>query len=96
MLLTAQLQEELTIWLFDKKNIVFCSSTGMEEWLIMVENNAMLRRKSMELLEELTQILRRIIGSGDEQSLNRLQETIRDLYMKVVTNPLTDFTNLIV
>jgi hypothetical protein len=68
----------------------------MEEWLIMVENNAMLRRKSMELLEELTQILRRIIGSGDEQSLNRLQETIRDLYMKVVTNPLTDFTNLIV
>ena len=28
----------------------------------------------------LTEILQRIIGSGDEQSLNRLRETIRALY----------------
>jgi hypothetical protein len=46
---------------------------------MMAEKNAELRRKSMELLEELTHILRRIIGSGDEQSLSRLQKTIRAL-----------------
>ena len=46
---------------------------------MMSEKNAELRRKSMELLAELTHILRRIIGSGDEQSLNRLQETISAL-----------------
>jgi hypothetical protein len=42
----------------------------------MAEKNAMLRRQSMELLKELTEILQRIIGSGDEQSLSRLRETI--------------------
>ena len=46
----------------------------------MVEKNAMLRRKSMELLKELTEILQRIIGSRDEQSFRRVQETIRTLY----------------
>lgn len=46
----------------------------------MAEKNAMLRRQSMELLKELTEILQRIIGSGDEQSLSRLRETIRALY----------------
>jgi hypothetical protein len=34
----------------------------------------------MELLKELTEILQRIISSGDEQSLIRLRETIRALY----------------
>jgi hypothetical protein len=47
--------------------------------MMVAERNAELRRKSMELLEELTEVLRRIIGSGDEQSLKRLQETIRAL-----------------
>jgi hypothetical protein len=38
-----------------------------------------LRRKSIELLKELTQILQEIIGSGDEESFRRLEETIRKL-----------------
>ena len=54
--------------------------------MMVAERNAELRRKSMELLEELTQILRRIVGSGDEQSL----------CMKVDANPLIDFTDLLV
>jgi hypothetical protein len=44
-----------------------------------VEQNPTLRRKSMELLKELTQILQEIIRSGDEESLRRLEETIRAL-----------------
>ena len=48
--------------------------------MMMAEKNAILRRQSMELLKELTEILQRIIGSGDEQSLSRLRETIRVLY----------------
>jgi hypothetical protein len=43
------------------------------------EKNPILRRKSMELLKDLTQILQEIIGSGDEESLRRLEETIRAL-----------------
>jgi len=41
------------------------------------ENKPILRRKSMELLKDLTQILQEIIGSGDEESFRRLEETIR-------------------
>jgi hypothetical protein len=41
------------------------------------EKNPILRRKSMELLKDLTQILQEIIGSGDEESFRRLEETIR-------------------
>ena len=33
------------------------------------EKNPILRRKSMELLKDLTQILQEIIGSGDEETL---------------------------
>jgi hypothetical protein len=47
--------------------------------MITAENKPILRRKSMELLKELTQILQDIIGSGDEESLRRLEETIRAL-----------------
>jgi hypothetical protein len=47
--------------------------------MVTVEKNPTLRRKSMELLKELTQILQEIIGSGDEESLRRLEETIRAL-----------------
>jgi hypothetical protein len=45
--------------------------------MVTTENKPILRRKSMELLKELTQLLREIIGSGDEESLRRLEETIR-------------------
>ena len=45
--------------------------------MVTVEKNPTLRRKSMELLKELTQILQEIIRSGDEESLRRLEETIR-------------------
>jgi len=41
--------------------------------------SSILRRKSIELLKELTQILQEIIGSGDEESFRRLEETIRKL-----------------
>src|SRR5262245_53514264 len=47
--------------------------------MMMHENKEMLRRQSMELLKELTEILRRMISSGDEQSLCRLRESIRAL-----------------
>jgi hypothetical protein len=40
---------------------------------------SILRRKSIELLKELTRILQEIIGSGDEEGLRRLEETIRKL-----------------
>jgi hypothetical protein len=43
------------------------------------EKTPILRRKSMQLLKDLTQILQEIIGSGDEESLSRLEETIREL-----------------
>jgi hypothetical protein len=43
------------------------------------EKNPILRRKSMELLKDLTQILQAIVGSGDEESFRRLEETIRAL-----------------
>jgi hypothetical protein len=41
--------------------------------------SSILRRKSIELLKELTQILQEIIGSGDEESFRRLEERIRGL-----------------
>ena len=44
--------------------------------MMTAEKNPILRRKSMELLKDLTQILQEIIGSGDEESLRRLEETI--------------------
>ena len=47
--------------------------------MMTVEKNPTLRRKSMELLKELTQILQEIIRSGDEESLRRLEETIRTI-----------------
>ena len=45
--------------------------------MITAENKLILRRKSMELLKELTHILQEIIGSGDEERFRRLEETIR-------------------
>ena len=47
--------------------------------MMTVEKNPTLRRKSMELLKELTQVLQEIIRSGDEERLRRLEETIRTL-----------------
>jgi hypothetical protein len=52
---------------------------GLEGEMMTAEKTPMLRRKSMELLKDLTQILQEIIGSGDEESLRRLEETIRAL-----------------
>jgi hypothetical protein len=45
--------------------------------MMTAETNPILRRKSMELLKDVTQILQEIIGSGDEESFRRLEETIR-------------------
>jgi hypothetical protein len=52
---------------------------GLEGEMMTAEKTPILRRKSMELLKDLTQILQEIIGSGDEESLRRLEETIRAL-----------------
>jgi hypothetical protein len=38
-----------------------------------------LRRKSMELLKDVTEILREILSSGDEEGLRHVEETIRAL-----------------
>jgi hypothetical protein len=38
---------------------------------------ALLSRQSMELLKELTDILREIISSGDEENLQRLRQMVR-------------------
>jgi hypothetical protein len=45
--------------------------------MMTAEKTPVLRRKSMELLKDLTQILREIIGSGDEERFRMLEETIR-------------------
>ena len=41
------------------------------------ETKPILRLRSMKLLKDLTEILREMIGSGDEESFRRLEETIR-------------------
>ena len=46
-----------------------------------VERKSTLRRKSMELLKDLTEILRAMISSEDEEGIRRLQELI-DLLRK--------------
>lgn len=56
---------------------VLLSGISLEGKMMTAENKPILRRKSMELLKELTQILHEIIGSGDEESFRRLEETIR-------------------
>jgi hypothetical protein len=49
------------------------------EGKMTIEKHARLRRKSMELLTELTQVLQDIMRSGDEESLHQLKEAIRAL-----------------
>ena len=49
----------------------------LEGETMTAEKTPALRRKSMELLKDLTQILREIIGSDDEERFRRLEETIR-------------------
>jgi hypothetical protein len=53
------------------------SGISLEGETMTAEKTPILRGKSMELLKDLTQILQEIIGSGDEESLRRLEETIR-------------------
>ena len=55
--------------------MLFGTSLGRE--MMTAEKTPVLRRKSMELLKDLTQILREIIGSDDEERFRRLEETIR-------------------
>ena len=52
---------------------------SLEGKTMTADKTPILRGKSMELLKELTQILQEIIRSGDEESLRRLEETIRAL-----------------
>ena len=56
---------------------VLLSGISLEGEMVTTENKLILRRKSMELLKDLTQILREIIGSDDEERFRRLEETIR-------------------
>ena len=56
---------------------VLLSGIGLEDETMTPEKTPALRRKSMELLKDLTQILQEIIRSGDEESFRRLEETIR-------------------
>ena len=44
---------------------------SLEREMMTTEKTPILRRKSMELLNDLTQILREIIGSGDEERFRR-------------------------
>ena len=46
---------------------------------MILTKSRILRRKSIELLKELTQMLQEIIGTGDIESFRRLEETIRKL-----------------
>jgi hypothetical protein len=48
----------------------FCFAT------ILVKNPVLIR-KSMKLIKEITEILREIISSGDEERLRQLQEIVR-------------------
>jgi len=41
--------------------------------------NPALRGKSMELLKDITQMLREILSSGDEEGFRQLEKTIRAL-----------------
>jgi hypothetical protein len=41
--------------------------------------NPTLRRKSMELLKDITQMLHEILSSDDEEALRELEKTIRTL-----------------
>ena len=52
---------------------------GLEGEMMTAEKTPILRRKSMQLLKDLTQILQEIIGSEDEESFRKLEETIRAL-----------------
>jgi len=53
-----------------------CSIARAMSEMIALEKNSRLRRQSMELLKDLTDILRGMISSGDEEGVRRLQELI--------------------
>jgi hypothetical protein len=58
---------------------ILLTGIGLEGEMMTAEKTPILRRKSMQLLKDLTQILQEIIGSEDEESLRKLEETIRAL-----------------
>ena len=45
--------------------------------VLTVVTNPVLIRKSMELIKEITEMLREIISSGDEERFRQLQEIVR-------------------
>jgi len=61
------------------RGVRFALGINLEGEMTTAEKNPILRRKSMKLLKDLTQILQEIIGSGDEESFRRLEETIRTI-----------------
>ena len=56
-----------------------CSIARAMSEMIALEKNSRLRRQSMELLKDLTDILRGMISSGDEEGVRRLQELIESI-----------------
>jgi hypothetical protein len=63
----------------DFKALTWCTFCSLVFGQRATLKSSMLRRKSIELLKELIQILQEIIGSGDEESFRRLEQTIRNL-----------------
>jgi hypothetical protein len=56
---------------------VLLSDISLKIEIMRREKSRILRRRSIELLKDLTHIVREIIGSGDEESFRQLEETIR-------------------
>jgi hypothetical protein len=56
-----------------KRFLVWCAFCFVNA----VMRNPVLIRKSMQLIKEITEILRKIISSGDEEKLRQLQEIVR-------------------
>jgi hypothetical protein len=73
----------------EKRSIYTALSLGvclaLMSWRIAMDakrramRNPALRRKSMKLLKDITQMLREILSSGDEEGLRQLEKTIRAL-----------------
>jgi hypothetical protein len=70
----------LTRSIFQRFVIVVCvllSDIRLGTEIMRTEKSRILRRRSIELLKDLTHILREIIGTDDEERFRRLEETIR-------------------
>jgi hypothetical protein len=56
---------------------VLLSDISLKVEIMRTEKSRILRCRSMELLKDLTHILREIMESDDEEGFRRLEETIR-------------------